>query len=87
MLTSFMPLPASADSMRVLVYEGQAQRLAGRTTPVVTAAQLAAVDIVLTTYEVLRRDVHHQPAAAAGGRSMRGRKKYEVRRIRQRICQ
>ena len=68
--------------MRVIVYKGQAQRQAGKSLPVVTAADLAAADIVLTTYEVLRRDVNHQPAADCGDRSMRGRKKrYEVRSV------
>ena len=66
--------------MRVVVYEGQAQRQAGKTTVVVTAAELAAADVVLTTYEVLRRDVHQQPAAGvAADYAMRRRKKYEVR--------
>lgn len=45
----------------------------------VTAADLAAADIVLTTYDVLKRDVYHQPQGEAGEqRSLRHRKKYEV---------
>ena len=65
--------------MRIVVYEGQAQRRAGKTPAVVTAANLAAADVVLTTYEVLRRDVHQQAGPGAGADyAMRRRKKYEV---------
>ena len=61
------------------MYEGQAQRRAGKTTAVVTAADLAAADVVLTTYEVLRRDIHQQAGPGAGADyAMRRRKKYEV---------
>lgn len=71
---------AGADAMRIVVYEGQAQRRAGKTAAVVTAGDLAAADVVLTTYEVLRRDIHQQPAASdSGDYCMRNRKKYEVR--------
>ena len=56
---------------------------AGASARVVTAAELAASDIVLTTYDVLRRDVHHCPGAGdAPARSLRRRKKYEARRGR-----
>lgn len=66
--------------MTVIVYEGQGQPQAGSATglPVTTAAELAAADIVLTTYDVLRRDVWHQPDAEAKTHSLRRRKKYEV---------
>ena len=61
------------------MYEGQAQRRAGETPAVVTAADLAAADVVLTTYEVLRRDIHQQAGPGAGADyAMRRRKKYEV---------
>ena len=55
---------------------------AGGAAKVVTAADLAAADVVLTSYDVLRRDVNHCPDAgseeAGAGHSLRGRKKYEV---------
>lgn len=62
----FLPLPSPA----------------GGTARVVTAADLAAADVVLTTYDVLRRDVNHCPDAgseeAGAGHSLRGRKKYQA---------
>jgi E3 ubiquitin-protein ligase SHPRH len=57
-----------------------------RTAPV-SALDLARADVVLTTYETLRGDLHHAPDAAAsdgdgpggtGGRASRHRKKYEI---------
>ncbi|KAK9810177.1 hypothetical protein WJX72_006177 [[Myrmecia] bisecta] len=63
-------------SMKVIVYQGQAAKAAG--SAVVTAKDLAAADIVLTTYDVLRRDVHHQPDPQHDQRTLRRRKKYEV---------
>ena len=55
---------------------------AGSAARVVTAADLAAADVVLTTYDVLRRDVNHCPDAgseeAGAGHSLRGRKKYQA---------
>ena len=59
----------------VVVYEGQSQRLNAAT---VAAAQLAAADVVLTTYEVLRRDLNHEPGEVGAQRSLRYGKKYEV---------
>lgn len=50
----------------------------GRTAKVVTAAELAAADIVLTTYDVLRRDINHAPDGQGAGHNLRRRKKYEV---------
>ncbi len=46
---------------------------------VVSAQDLAAADVVLTTYDVLKRDVHHQADPDHGGRTFRTRKRYEVR--------
>lgn len=59
-----------------MVYEGQSQAL--NTASAVSAAHLAAADIVLTTYDVLRRDLHHEPGDAAFQRTLRVGKKYEV---------
>ena len=39
---------------------------------------LGAADIVLTTYDVLRRDLNHRPDADAEPRQLRRRKRYEV---------
>lgn len=47
---------------------------------VVSAQDLAAADVVLTTYDVLKRDVHHQPDPDQQGKTFRRRKRYEVRR-------
>lgn len=45
-------------AMKVIVYEGQGQPMAGADkTRVVTASELAAADVVLTTYEVSSRDI------------------------------
>ncbi len=43
-----------------------------------TAAQLAAAKIVLTTYDVLRKEVHYDAATAAVGRALRHAKQYTV---------
>ena len=76
--------------LKVITYEGQPQPGAGRARQqpkLVTAEDLAAADIVLTTYDVLRGDLNHQPNvgeeedAAAGGVASglrRRRRKYEV---------
>lgn len=78
--TARLPVPfACSGSMRIITYEGQAQREAGRMAAVVTAAELAAADVVLTTYDVLRRDVHQQPSPNdVKEYAMRRRKRYEV---------
>jgi hypothetical protein len=43
---------------------------------VVTAAQLAAADVVLTTYDVLRKDVAAQPGVEGESRAMRRAKRW-----------
>ena len=45
---------------------------------VVSAQDLAAADVVLTTYDVLKRDVHHQADPDSQGKTFRTRKRYEV---------
>ncbi|GAX82125.1 hypothetical protein CEUSTIGMA_g9553.t1 [Chlamydomonas eustigma] len=60
-------------ALRVKIYLGQHQN-----GEVVTAAELAASDVVLTTYDVLRADVSRQPDLDEHGRSLRRSKKYEV---------
>ena len=67
-------------ALKLVLYEGQPQPGAGGGGGrVVTAAQLAGADIVLTTYDVLRRDIHHCPDGATAARGLRYRKKYEAR--------
>ena len=71
-------------ALKVIMYEGQPQP--GRTSrcpKIVTAADLAAADIVLTTYDVLRKDLHHDPrnstsAVEESQRVFRRQKKYEI---------
>lgn len=45
---------------------------------VLSAEDLAAADVVLTTYDVLKRDVHHQADPDQQGKTFRTRKRYEV---------
>ncbi len=45
---------------------------------VVSAEDLAAADVVLTTYDVLKRDLHHQADPDQQGKTFRTRKRYEV---------
>jgi len=87
---------AAPGALNVITYEGQPRGASGpdaktramntRTAPV-SALDLARADVVLTTYETLRGDLHHAPDAAAsdgdgpggtGGRASRHRKKYEI---------
>jgi hypothetical protein len=74
-------------SVKVVVYEGQAQPRSGvaasrngRPQQVVSAAELAAAHFVLTTFDVLRRDQHNQPDPSGRPRALRSTKKYEVLR-------
>lgn len=49
------------EALKVMLYEGQPQPRLGQTwsANIVTAADLAAADIVLTTYDVLKKDLYH----------------------------
>ena len=83
---------AAPGALAVVTYEGQPRgasgpnaktRSRGRDAPV-SALDLARADVVLTTYETLRSDLHHAPNVAREdadfetGRASRHRKKYEV---------
>ena len=86
---------AAPGALRVATYEGQPRdfggpggwRLGTRRGPApVSAAELAAADVVLTTYETLRRDIHRDPGGPGaeeddetgrGGGRRRGRRRYE----------
>jgi len=45
---------------------------------VVSAGDLAGADVVLTTYDVLKRDVHHLADPDQQSKTFRTRKRYEV---------
>lgn len=47
-----------------------------------SAADLAAADVVLTTYDVLRVDVHRQPDTEVQHRALRRPKRWEQRSSR-----
>jgi E3 ubiquitin-protein ligase SHPRH len=53
-------------ALKVVVYDGQPQPRPGQkwAASITTAADLAAADIVLTTYDVLKKDLHHDSDAA-----------------------
>ena len=57
------------------MYQGQSQDT--KNAQVMSAVDLAAADIVLTTYDVLRRDFNFQPQDTEA-RQLRRKKKYEV---------
>lgn len=71
-------------TLKVMVYNGQPQPLFGgshtRIESPVTAEDLAQADIVLTTYDVLRKDLYHDSdiAVDSASRVLRHRKKYQV---------
>ncbi len=73
------PLPPPPPPPQVLVYLGQPQS-AEHSHLVTTAGDLAQHDIVLTTYEVLRQELHkHQAQEAAGqARGRRTAQRYQV---------
>jgi E3 ubiquitin-protein ligase SHPRH len=52
-------------ALKVLVYSGQAQP-GSKGGAVITAAGLAGADIVLTSYDTLKKDLHHCPDGPAG---------------------
>ena len=86
---------AAPGALAVVTYEGQPRGASGpdaetrfrrqsaRAEPV-SALDLARADVVLTTYETLRSDLHHAPsvcqaeADSGPGRASRHRKKYEI---------
>lgn len=65
-----------AGALRVVAYEGQS-RGAGKSR-VVTAAELASADIVVTTYDSLAHDIYHVPLSEVHSYPLRHGKKYEV---------
>ena len=70
-------------AVKIMVYEGQPQPKPNRPQPkLVTAADLAACDIVLTTYDVLRSDLYHEPDQKKDDYEdrdlRRRRRKYEI---------
>jgi E3 ubiquitin-protein ligase SHPRH len=76
-------------ALKLLEYHGQPQPGTSRPAGcaglgdgrVVTAAELAAADIVLTTYDVLRADLCHQPQLEQQERALRRPKRYQVRAL------
>ena len=78
-----------ADALRVIVYQGQSQSagIGGKqVTSTVTPRDLAAVDVCITTYDVLRRDLNHRPDDGVVEHALRRRKKYEVQWPLLRMC-
>lgn len=72
-------------TLKVLVYNGQPQPSFGGSKErqkevIITAEDLAQADIVLTTYDVLRKDVYHDSDlnVDSTSRVLRHRKKYQV---------
>ncbi|DBA99603.1 TPA: hypothetical protein ACH3X3_012177 [Trebouxia sp. C0006] len=68
-------LPASAMGNRIEL-RGRAGKHSGQ--GVVSAGDLAGADVVLTTYDVLKRDVHHLADPDQQSKTFRTRKRYEV---------
>ena len=68
----------------MVLYQGQSRTLGNKA---VSASDLASADIVLTTYDALARDFHHQPDPfAQRDFNLRRPKKYEVRRCPRPLC-
>ena len=69
--------PASSSGVRGAAAATAAGGRAAASNEVVTAAQLAAADIVLTTYDIIRREVALQPQSEGGApdRNLRHRKR------------
>ncbi|KAK9861981.1 hypothetical protein WJX84_009317 [Apatococcus fuscideae] len=72
-------------AFKLAIYEGQEAKLtvqqaqqAGVLRGIVSAVDLAAADIVLTTYDVLRKDVHRQADPRQSERLLRRPKRFQV---------
>lgn len=67
-----------SDTLKVFVYEGQPQWAMERQHPskVINAMDLAKADIVLTTYDVLRKDLDH--CHTENGMNLRRQKRYKI---------
>ena len=74
-------------TLKVVVYEGQPRNASGpnmlkkqKSNAPTSAFDLAAADVVLTTYDTLRNDLHHAPDVDLSNdqRSSRHVKKYEI---------
>ena len=68
-----LPAPAMGNSRDL---KGRAGKHSGQ--GVVSAGDLAGADVVLTTYDVLKKDVHHLADPDQQSKTFRTRKRYEV---------